>query len=65
LFSNVASYLLLRMADQDAAVLAKNITTSDQSKRTCDRLKQLEKYNALFFREGHRQATHVLLDGPT
>jgi len=65
LFSNVASYLLLRMTDQDAAVLAKNITTSDQSKRTCDRLKQLEKYNALFFREGHRQATHVLLDGPT
>lgn len=64
LFSNVASYLLLRMADQDANVLAKNITTSDQSRRTADRLKQLEKYNALFFREGQRNPTHVQLAAP-
>ncbi len=64
LYSNVASYLLLRMTDQDANILAKNITTSDQAKRTADRLKQLEKYNALFFREGHRNPSHILLDPP-
>ena len=65
LFSNIASYLLLRMTDQDANVLAKNITTSDQAKRTADRLKQLDKYNALFFREGQRHPTHVELDPPS
>ena len=64
LFSNVASYLLLRMTDQDANTLSKNITTSDQAKRTADRIKQLEKYHALFFREGLRHPTHVQLDPP-
>ncbi|MDA1054573.1 MAG: hypothetical protein O3C40_29430 [Planctomycetota bacterium] len=64
LYSNIASYLLLRMTDQDANILAKNITTSDQAKRTCDRLKQLEKYHALFFREGFRHPAHVKLDPP-
>jgi len=64
LFSNVASFLLLRMTDQDANTLSKNITTSDQAKRTSDRMKQLEKYHALFFREGLRHPTHVLLDPP-
>ncbi|WP_145095303.1 ATP-binding protein [Rosistilla carotiformis] len=65
LYSNVASYLLLRMTDQDANILAKNITTSDQAKRAADRMKQLEKYNALFFREGFRNPTHVKLDPPS
>jgi len=65
LYSNVASYLLLRMTDQDANILSKNITTSDQAKRTSDRLKQLEKYHALFFREGFRHPTHVQLDPPS
>ena len=64
LFSNVASYLLLRMTDQDAMILSKNITTSDQSKRAADRMKQLEKYHALFFREGHRHPAHIKLDPP-
>lgn len=64
LFSNVASYLLLRMTDQDASILSKNITTSDQAKRTSDRMKQLEKYHALFFREGFRNPAHVKLDPP-
>ncbi len=65
LYSNVASYLLLRMTDQDAVVLSKNITTSDQAKRTADRMKQLQKYHALFFREGVRNPTHVKLDPPS
>lgn len=64
LYSNVASYLLLRMTDQDAHILAKNITTSDQAKRSADRMKQLEKYHALFFREGFRHPAHVKLEPP-
>ena len=64
LFSGIASYLLLRMTEQDASALARNITTSDQSRRVADRLKQLEKYYALFVREGHRQPTHLALCSP-
>jgi len=64
LFSGIASYLLLRMTEQDAMSLSRNITTSDQSRRVADRLKQLEKYHALFFREGHRQPAFVSLSPP-
>ena len=64
LYSQIASYLLLRMTEQDANVLSKNITTSDQSRRVADRLKQLEKYHALFFREGVRQPNTIALSPP-
>jgi DNA phosphorothioation-dependent restriction protein DptH len=64
LYSGIASYLLLRMTEQDANTLAKNITTSDQARRVADRLKQLDKYHALFFREGHRSPAHVSLLAP-
>ena len=37
LYSQIASYLLLRMTEQDANVLAKNITTSDHARRVADR----------------------------
>ena len=65
LYSNIASYLLLRMTEQDANVLAKNITTSDQARRVADRLKQLERYHALFFREGLRQPSLISLSSPS
>ena len=65
LYSQIASYLLLRMTEQDANVLAKNITTSDQARRVADRLKQLERYHALFFREGLRQPSLIALSGPS
>ena len=52
------------MTEQDANVLAKNITTSDQARRVADRLKQLERYHALFFREGMRQPNTVALSPP-
>ena len=64
LYSQIANYLLLRMTEQDANVLSKNITTSDQSRRVADRLKQLEKYHALFFREGVRQPNTIALSSP-
>ena len=65
LYSQIASYLLLRMTEQDANVLAKNITTSDQARRVADRLKQLERYHALFFREGLRQPSLIALSSPS
>jgi DNA phosphorothioation-dependent restriction protein DptH len=65
IYSQVASYLLLRMTEQDANILAKNITTSDQARRVADRLKVLEKYHALFVREGFRQPSHIQLSSPS
>ena len=50
------------MTEQDARVLAKNITTSDQARRVADRLKQLEPYHALFFSERTRQPALVALN---
>ena len=65
LYSQIASYLLLlRMTEQDANVLAKNITTSDQARRVADRLKQLERYHAIFVREGLRNPITVQLSAP-
>ena len=64
LFSNITSYLLLRMTDQDAHALARNITTSDEARRVTDRLKQIEKYHALFFREGQRHPAYLELMPP-
>ena len=54
IYSQIASYLLLRLTEQDAKLLARNITTSDQARRVADRLKQLERYHALFFSERTR-----------
>ncbi len=63
-YSQVANYLLLRLTEQDAKQLAKNITTSDQARRVADRVKQLPKFQALFFREGLRVPNTVLLSAP-
>lgn len=52
------------MTEQDANILSNNITTSDQSRRVADGLKQLEKYHALFFRKGTRQPNTVSLSPP-
>ena len=65
LYSQIASYLVLRLTEHDANLLAKNITTSDQARRVADRLKQLDRYHALFFREGLRVPNTVLLSEPS
>jgi DNA phosphorothioation-dependent restriction protein DptH len=62
LFSAIANYALLRLTEADARRLAKNITTSDNEKRAVDRLKTLQKYQALFFSEGSARASHVELN---
>jgi DNA helicase HerA-like ATPase len=53
LYSAVANYLILRVTDADAKVLAKNTAKSEDAQRIAGRLKQLDKYTAMFFCEGH------------
>jgi hypothetical protein len=61
LYSAVANYLILRVTDQDARTLARNVAPSEIERRTADRLKTLPKYEALFFSEGQRQPAHLHL----
>lgn len=61
LYSAIANYLILRVTDQDARALARNVAPSEIERRTADRLKTLPKYEALFFSEGQRQPVHLLL----
>lgn len=61
LFSAIANYLILRVTDQDARALARNVAPSEIERRTADRLKMLSKYEALFFSEGQRQPIHLHL----
>ena len=61
LYSAIANYLVLRLTEQDAKTLSKNIAASDIQRQTADRLKLLDKYHALFFGEGKRKPTGVAL----
>lgn len=61
MFSAIANYLVLRVTDQDARALARNVASSETERRTIDRLKTLAKYEALYFAEGQRQAVHLRL----
>jgi DNA helicase HerA-like ATPase len=61
LYSAIANYLILRVTDQDARTLARNVAPSEIERRTADRLKTLPKYEALFFSEGQRQPVHLHL----
>jgi DNA phosphorothioation-dependent restriction protein DptH len=61
LYSAIANYLILRVTDQDARALARNVAPSEIERRTADRLKTLPKYEALFFSEGQRQPLHLRL----
>ncbi len=61
LYSAIANYLILRVTEQDARALARNVAPSEIERRTADRLKTLPKYEALFFSESHRQPLHMRL----
>jgi hypothetical protein len=61
LFSAIANYLALRINEHDAKAVARTAASSDIEKRIIDRLKQLKKYNALFFTEGSTRPTTVEL----
>jgi len=61
LFNVIANYLVLRLTENDAKVLAKIMTTSDQVNRYTDRIKQMPKYHALFFGEGRNRPIYLKL----
>lgn len=61
LFSAIANYLVLRLVDADAKSLVRNVASSDQERTFIDKIKQLERFKALYFREGTKRAAMVSL----
>lgn len=64
LFSAVANFLVLRIVDQDARVIARNLMPSDKERAVRDKLVQMKKYHAMFFSEAYRQPCTIELDPP-
>lgn len=58
-FSAVANYLVLRLTDADAKALVRNVADSRQEKALIDKIKQMKRFRALYFREGSALPDHV------
>lgn len=60
-FSAIANYLVLRSTDTDAKFLVRNVANSRQERALIDRIKQMDRFKALYFGEGKNRASLVLL----
>ncbi|MCY4264548.1 MAG: hypothetical protein OXE78_06800 [Gammaproteobacteria bacterium] len=60
-FSAVANYLVLRLTDKDAKFLVRNVSSSRQERALIDRIKQLDRFKALYFAEGNSRPSLVAL----
>jgi hypothetical protein len=61
LFSAIANYLVLRLNETDAKALMRNVASSDQERALVDKIKQMERFKALYFCEGKKRPSPVLL----
>jgi DNA polymerase III delta prime subunit len=61
LFSAIANYLVLRLNETDAKALVRNVASSDQERTLVDRIKQLERFKAMYFCEGKRKPAYLIL----
>ena len=65
LFAAIANYLVLRVTDQDARAMARNVGPSDIERQITDRLKGLPKFEAMLFAENERRPVQLRLFGET
>jgi DNA phosphorothioation-dependent restriction protein DptH len=61
LFSAVANYLVLRLTENDAKALVKNVASSQQERLLIDKIKQMDRFKALYFCEGKIKPANVAL----
>ncbi len=61
LFTAVANYLALRPSETDAKLMAKNFAVADKVALYTDRIKQMPKYQAMYYGEGLRAPIRVAL----
>ena len=60
-FSAIASYLVLRLTETDAKSLVRNVAGSQQERMLIDKIKQMARFKALYFREGASRPSPVEL----
>ncbi len=60
-FSAVANYLVLRSTETDAKFLVRNVSNSKQERDLIDRIKQMDKFKALYFGEGKSRPSYLAL----
>ena len=63
LFSAIANYLVLRLTEADAKALVRNVASSDQERTLMDKIKQMDRFKALYFCEGRKKPSLVALLG--
>lgn len=62
LFSAIANYLVLRLTETDAKVLVRNVSSSQQERVLVDKIKQMDRFRALYFCEGKARPSLVVLN---
>lgn len=62
LFSAIANYLVLRLTEADAKVLVRNVSSSHQERVLVDKIKQMDRFRALYFCEGKVRPALVALN---
>lgn len=60
-FSAFANYLVLRSTDADAKFLVRNVSSAQQERALIDRIKQMDRFKALYFSEERSRPLHVTL----
>jgi DNA polymerase III delta prime subunit len=61
LFSAIANYLVLRLTEVDAKALVRNVSSSQQERLLIDKIKQMDRFKALYFCEGKSRPSLVSL----
>jgi DNA helicase HerA-like ATPase len=61
LYSAIANYLVLRVTETDAKALVRNVASSDQERALIDKIKQMERFKALYFTESRKKPVPVAL----
>jgi DNA phosphorothioation-dependent restriction protein DptH len=60
-FSAIANYLVLRLNEADAKALVRNVASSDQERTLVDKIKQMDRFRALYFCEGKKKPAPLAL----
>ena len=58
-FSAIANYLVMRLNEPDAKALVKNVASSKQQGINLDKIKQMERFKALYFSTNRTRPSHV------
>ena len=63
-FSAIANYLVLRLTDVDAKFLVRNVASSQHERVLIDKIKQMERFKAMYFCEEKKKPSPLSLSPP-